>query len=68
MADDVALTQATTIERCVARLREEYAGDGHELAVHQRHQDALVLNLLRACETGSAPPASATTPCTATTS
>ena len=51
MADDVVLNKAATIERCVARVREEYADDGHGLAVDQRRQDALVLNLLRACET-----------------
>jgi len=51
MADDVVLNKAATIERCVARVREEYDGDGHDLALDQRRQDALVLNLLRACET-----------------
>ena len=51
MADDVALRKASTIERCVERVREEYGPDGHELGVDQRRQDALVLNLLRACET-----------------
>ena len=51
MADDVVLNKAATIERCVARVREEYDGDGQELATDQRRQDALVLNLLRACET-----------------
>ena len=51
MADDVALNKAATIERCVERVREEYGPDGRELAVDQRRQDALVLNLLRACET-----------------
>jgi len=51
MADDVALNKAATIERCVERVREEYGPDGHELALDQRRQDALVLNLLRACET-----------------
>ncbi len=51
MADDVVLNKAATIERCVARVREEYDGDGQELATDQRRQDASVLNLLRACET-----------------
>jgi uncharacterized protein YutE (UPF0331/DUF86 family) len=51
MADDVVLNKAATIERCAARVREEYDGDGQELATDQRRQDALVLNLLRACET-----------------
>ena len=47
----MVLNEAATIERCVARVREEYADDGHGLAVDQRRQDTLVLNLLRACET-----------------
>jgi len=51
MADDVVLNKAASIERCVERVREEYGGDGRELTVDQRRQDALVLNLLRACET-----------------
>jgi len=51
MADDVVLNKTATIERCLLRVREEYGDDGHELAVDQRRQDALVLNLLRACET-----------------
>jgi uncharacterized protein YutE (UPF0331/DUF86 family) len=51
MADDVVLDKAASIERCLGRVREEYGDDGAELAVDQRRQDALVLNLLRACET-----------------
>lgn len=50
MVDDVALNKSATIERCLARVREEY-GDGTGLESDQRRQDALVLNLLRACET-----------------
>lgn len=51
MVDDVVVNKAATIERCLVRVREEFGGDGGELAVDQRRQDALVLNLLRACET-----------------
>jgi hypothetical protein len=51
MVDDVVLDKAASIERCLGRVREEYGADGTELAVDQRRQDALVLNLLRACET-----------------
>ncbi len=50
MVDDVVLNKAATIERCLARVREEYA-DGSEIERDVRRQDALVLNLLRACET-----------------
>jgi len=51
MVDDVVVNKAATIERCLARVVEEFGDDGVELAVDQRRQDALVLNLLRACET-----------------
>jgi uncharacterized protein YutE (UPF0331/DUF86 family) len=51
MPDDVRLNRAATIERCLARVREEYGADGDGLATDVRRQDALVLNLLRACET-----------------
>ncbi|MDZ7706814.1 MAG: DUF86 domain-containing protein [Trueperaceae bacterium] len=44
------MNKCATIELCLARVREEY-GDGTELESDQRRQDALVLNLLRACET-----------------
>lgn len=50
MVDDVVLNKAAAIERCVARVREEY-GDGAGFDDDVRRQDALVLNLLRACET-----------------
>jgi uncharacterized protein YutE (UPF0331/DUF86 family) len=50
MVDDVVLNKAATIERCLERVREEY-GDGTEIERDVRRQDALVLNLLRACET-----------------
>lgn len=51
MADDVILNKATSIERCLQRIREEYAGDDNNLFTNQTKQDAIVLNLQRACET-----------------
>lgn len=50
MVDDVVVNKSATIQRCLARVREEY-GDGTGLESDLRRQDALVLNLLRACET-----------------
>lgn len=50
MADDVLLNKAATIERCVARAREEYAKDPATFAQDQTRQDAAILNLQRACE------------------
>jgi len=50
MADDVLLNKAATIERCVARAREEYAAAAPDFATDFTRQDAAVLNIQRACE------------------
>ncbi len=50
MADDVLINKAATIERCVARAREEYAADPESFAHNFSHQDAAILNIQRACE------------------
>ncbi len=49
MTDDVVLNKVATIERCLVRVREEYRDDPARLD-DQTIQDALVLNLQRACE------------------
>lgn len=51
MADDVILNKAASIERYLQRVHEEHAGDGKNLFTNQTEQDAIVLNLQRACET-----------------
>jgi len=51
MADDVILNKAASIERCLRRIQEEYAGDKQNLVANQTKQDAIILNLQRACET-----------------
>ncbi|ULA63835.1 MAG: hypothetical protein LZF86_110535 [Nitrospira sp.] len=51
MADDVVLNKAANIERCLQRIQEEYAGDRQNLTANQTKQDAIILNLQRACET-----------------
>jgi uncharacterized protein YutE (UPF0331/DUF86 family) len=51
MADDVVLNKAASIERCLQRIQDEYAGTKQNLAENQTKQDAIVLNLQRACET-----------------
>lgn len=51
MADDVILNKAASIERCLRRIEEEYAGNKQNLAANQTKQDAIILNLQRACET-----------------
>ena len=50
MADDVSINKAATLERCVARVRDEYAGNEANLFSDQTRQDAIILNLQRACE------------------
>lgn len=50
MVDDVVLNKAAVIERCVARVREEFAGDPRRLRDDITRQDSIILNLQRACE------------------
>jgi uncharacterized protein YutE (UPF0331/DUF86 family) len=50
MGDDVLLNKAATIERCVARARDEYAKDPVGFATDYTRQDAAILNNQRACE------------------
>jgi uncharacterized protein YutE (UPF0331/DUF86 family) len=50
MADDVLLNKAATIERCVARAREEYDKAPATFASDFTRQDAAILNIQRACE------------------
>lgn len=50
MADDVILNKAAIIERCLHRIEQEYRGRESELETNQTRQDAIILNLQRACE------------------
>jgi uncharacterized protein YutE (UPF0331/DUF86 family) len=50
MADDVLLNKAASIERCVVRVKEEYAADPATFATNFSRQDAAILNIQRACE------------------
>ncbi len=50
MVDDVLINKAATIERCVARAREEYQADPNSFATNHTRQDAAILNIQRACE------------------
>lgn len=50
MVDDVLLNKATTIERRVARAREEYDQDPDTFDRDFTRQDAAILNIQRACE------------------
>jgi len=50
MVDDVVPGKVTIIERCVARVRQEYGDDEQNLFANLTRQDSIVLNLQRACE------------------
>ena len=50
MVDDVILNKVAMIERCLARVREEYGGDERNLRENLTRQDSIILNLQRACE------------------
>lgn len=48
--DEVLLGKAAIIERCLRRLHTEYQGHEAELTTNYTRQDAILLNLQRACE------------------
>lgn len=50
MADDVLLNKADSIERCLMRIQDEYANKPENLRLNQTKQDAILLNLERACQ------------------
>lgn len=50
MADDVLVNKAATVERCVARAREEYEAAPDTFLTDFTRQDAAILNVQRACE------------------
>ena len=50
MVDDVLINKAATIERCVARAREEFERNPLTFGTDLTRQDAAVLNVQRACE------------------
>ena len=49
MTDDVVRNKALSIERCLDRVRDEF-GDDRSRLENQTVEDAIVLNLQRACE------------------
>jgi hypothetical protein len=48
--DDIEPNQAATVERCITRVHEEYAGNPDHLSRNLTKQDSIVLNIQRACE------------------
>lgn len=47
--NDVILNKTTTIERCIHRIQEVYAGNPENLKDFTK-QDSIILNIQRACE------------------
>lgn len=47
--NDVVLNKAATVERCVKRVLEVYAGNPENLQDYTK-QDSIILNIQRACE------------------
>lgn len=50
MADSVILNKVASIERCVQRVKEDYLGYEEDFGTNFMRQDAVILNLQRACE------------------
>ena len=48
--DKVLLRKAKVIERCIGRARQEYAAAQGQFLLDYTRQDAVILNLRRACE------------------
>jgi uncharacterized protein YutE (UPF0331/DUF86 family) len=48
--DDIILNKSAIIERCIKRIKEEYADDESNLYENYTKQDSIILNLQRACE------------------
>lgn len=49
MIDDVILNKTAIIERCIGRIKDEYANDPRNLQIITK-QDSIILNIQRACE------------------
>lgn len=45
------INKVASIERCIKRIEEEYVGHEIEIDVNYTKQDAVILNLQRACQT-----------------
>jgi len=50
MTDEVLLNKVASMERCIKRIQEEYHGHETEFLTNYTKQDAIILNLQRACE------------------
>lgn len=49
MADNVLVNKSATVERCIARIKEDY---DEEFRSNYTKQDAIILNIERSCQAG----------------
>jgi uncharacterized protein YutE (UPF0331/DUF86 family) len=49
--NEVVVQKVASLQRCIARAREELARTGDKFLVDYTAQDAAILNVIRACET-----------------
>ena len=49
--NDILANKLQNLQRCIVRAREEYSKSPETFATDYSHQDAAILNVLRACET-----------------
>lgn len=48
--NDIVTNKVQSIQRCILRAREEYRLAGNNFETDYTHQDAAILNIVRACE------------------
>lgn len=48
--DDIIINKASSIERCLKRIAEEYKASEAKFAKDYTRQDSIILNIQRACE------------------
>jgi uncharacterized protein YutE (UPF0331/DUF86 family) len=48
--DDVIINKVQSIQRCIMRVNEEYNFAQNDFFTQWTHQDAVILNIIRACE------------------
>lgn len=48
--NDILINKIQSIQRCIRRAREEYRLAGESFKQDYSHQDAAILNIIRACE------------------
>jgi uncharacterized protein YutE (UPF0331/DUF86 family) len=48
--NDIVINKIQSIHRCIERARADYKAAGENFATDYTHQDAAILNIVRACE------------------